>query len=221
MGEASYGAESVNSEIEVTIAADVTALVELDRVKSALDISGSDDDEELLATIDDATSVIAARCLRSLKRETVRETFYADSRGGGAEKLILSRYPVASVASVAIDDVAISSSEYRTARGILYRLTSSGDPAVWRFWRSLVVIYVAGYLLPGQENRDLPAALESACLSLVSAYWSARGRDPTLIQEENEGVARFRYWVGAIGEADDLPPDVIAKIAPYTKGMRR
>ena len=210
----------MNSTLAVNTAADVTALTTVERIKLELNITGADYDELLAAKIDDATSDIALRCLPSLKRETVTETFFPDRQGVQAEKLILRRFPVASVTSITLDEDLVDAAEYRlNDAGLIYRLTTSGHPREWWFIKRIAVVYVAGYLLPGQLNRDLPP-FEAAAIELVSSYWASRGRDPAVMEEENVGVARFRYWVGAIGAAGDLPPGVMSKIQPFRGGMR-
>lgn len=211
----------MNSQLDITTPAEVTALTTLERVKLELRITDDANDELLSAKINEASSDIAVRCRPSLKREGLTETFWPDHRGphSSSDVMILRRYPVASIASVTLDDVVLDPADYRvdTGSGMLYRL-SGGVPCRWWFGRTLVVVYTAGYLLPGQNNRDLPPALEAAAIELVAGYWVARGRDPALRSEEVFGVSRFDYWVGAIGEAGDLPPGVMSKIAPYAVG---
>lgn len=143
-------------------------------------------------------------------------------RGGGA--LELRRRPVVSIASVILDDVLVPSGEYRIdgETGFLCRLTTDGYPCEWWFGKSLAVAYVAGYLLPGETGFDtdpypLPPALQGAAVRLVSSFWASRGRDPTLRSEQLDGVASYTYWVGAVGAAGDLPPDVMSAIAPYQR----
>lgn len=223
----------MNSVIAVVTPAEVTALTTLERIKLELNINSDASDDLLLAKIDEATSDIAMRCEPTLKRETVTETFYPDRNGSCAEKLILRRYPVASISSVTVDGVALAEAvivddvvtalaEYRVdgESGLLYRQTTAGYPRHWSFCQSIAVTYAAGYLLPGEANRNLPPSLEAACIELLSSYWASRGRDPTLRAEENVGVARFEYWIGAVGPAGDLPPGVMSKIRPYRKGLR-
>lgn len=216
----------MNSIVTVTTPADETKLTTVERVILELPDATADDTSLLAAKIDDATSDIAVRVRPSLKRETLSETFwheharvlYYDTRGGNP--LILNRFPVASIASVTLDDTVIDASEYRLdpGTGLLHRLDASGYPSCWWFSKAAVIVYDAGYLLPGQQNRDLPPALEAACIELVGSYWASRGRDPLLKSEENVGVSRFDYWVGAVGQSGDLPPGVMAKISPYMGG---
>lgn len=210
----------MNSTVTVITAADETKLATIERAKATLGIIGTDSDPLLNAALDDATSDIAIRCGPSLKRETITETFYPEFEDYPPREISLSNFPVASIASVTIDGDAVDASEYRfdRATGLLYRMTPDGFPQPWVFYKSLAVVYDAGYLLPGQQGRDLPASLEAACIELVTSYWASRGRDPAIMEREVSGVSRFRYWVGAVGEAGELPPGVEAKIAPFRAG---
>lgn len=220
----------MNSTLEITPAGDITALTTLERVKLELSILGSESDALLSAKIDEATSDIRVRVAPSLRRESVTETIRPEiDRSGcaeavGAPSLLLKRYPIASITSVTLDDEAVDAAEYyhsdagaEIGSGMLFRLDSSGYPSRWSFSKSAVVVYAAGYLLPGEEGRNLPPSLEAAAIELVASYWFSRGRDPMLRAESNEGVARLEYWVGAVGASGDLPPGVMAKIEPFRK----
>lgn len=217
----------MNSIITVVTPAETSNLTTLERVKLELSIYDGASDELLLAKIAEASSDIAVRCGPMLRRETVTETFYTDHYRECAPALILTRRPVAAIidrtvddeliAGVIVDGVGLAAGEYRVKgeNGLLYRSTALGFRYGWEFCQSIAVTYSAGYMLPGQAGRDLPASLEAACVELVSSYWASRGRDPTLKAEENVGVARFEYWIGSVGEAGDLPPGVMQKIQPY------
>jgi len=207
----------MNSTVAVTTPAEVTALSTLDRVKLELRITGSDDDALLEAKLGEASSDIALRCAPSLRRETLTEIFYPDRGPICLDKLLLSRWPVASIATVTLDDEVVDGDEYRVdgERGLLYRLSTTGYPSQWSFSKSLAIDYAAGYLLPGEDGRDLPPSLEAAAIDLVSSYWASRGRDPLLRREENVGVSRFDYWVGAVGASGNLPPGVMSKIEMF------
>lgn len=209
----------MNSILSVTSAAATTRLTTLETVKDELAIASAEHDAILARKIDEATSDIEAHIGRVLRREQVSQTFW--DCDAALKYLVLDRYPVASVTSITLDDEAEPSSEYRLDgdRGLLYRLDSSGYPSAWTWTKALVVVYVAGYLLPGETGRNLPPALESAAIDLVASYWLARGRDPLIKAEDVPGLGRIDYWVGAVGRAGDLPPGVMAKIAPFRRVM--
>jgi hypothetical protein len=210
--------------------AETAALTTLERVKLELGIDNTDGDEILIVKIAEASSDIAVRCAPTLRRETVTQTFYPDRWSECVSALRLRNYPVAAIIDrtveeiiemvptdvlipgVIVDGVGLDAAEYRFVpeNGLLYRANFP-----WAFCQSVAVTYRGGYLLPGQANRNLPASIEAACVELVSGYWHSRGRDPLVKSETNFGVAEFQYWVGAVGEAGDLPPGVMQKISPY------
>lgn len=193
------------------------ALTTLERVKAELGIAGSASDTVLQAKILEASSDIEAHLGRTLRQETLSEVFWG--LRGEVGELVLARYPVASVVSVTVDDEPVDLAEIRIdgAAGLLYRLTEAGLPACWRFGKSLTVVNVAGYRMPGEAGTDLPPALQAACIELVTSYWSARGRDPLLRAEDVPGVGRAEYWVGAVGAAGTLPASVLSKIEPFRR----
>jgi hypothetical protein len=203
-----------------------TKLTTVERVKLELGITDTDSDALLGFKIDEASSDIELHIPRKLSRVTLTETFWhaADARWNGSarcspglEFLKLHRVPVAEIVSVTLDGAAIDSSGYRmdSEQGLLYRLDGSACPGWWSWSRDIVIVHKAGFLLPGEQNRDLPAALESAAIELIASFWASRGRDPMVRAEENVGVSRFEYWVGAVGDAGDLPPSVMSKILPF------
>lgn len=207
----------LRSIVTVTTAPERTALTTLDRVKLELSISGSESDDLLSLKIAEATSDIEAHLRRTLARATLTETFWGDL--GAPEYLVLDRAPVASVTSVMVDDVAVASTEYRldADAGIIYRLDSTGYPSFWLSCKSIVVVYAGGFELPGADAPTLPPALEAAAIALLNSYWQSRGRDPLVRAEDIPGLGSFQYWVGAVGDSGDLPPDVVSKIAPFRR----
>lgn len=192
---------------------DVTTLA---RVKSELGITVSTYDTLLEAKINEASSDIYAYLRRDLARATVSERIW--DFDSSTTRIVLSRRPVVSIASVTLDDVAVTTAEYRldAESGILYALDLNSDASVWCITDEIVIQYVAGYIMPGESGVNLPAAIEGAAVELVSSYWFARGRDPTIRSENVPGLAAVTYWVGAVGGDESmLPPGVVAKLAPW------
>lgn len=209
----------MRSSLTVSTAATVTRLVELSRVKQELNITDNSKDAILGAKIDEATSLIQAELGFTVAREDVVETFWHEGSFDSPEYIVLNRAPVSTVTSIVADDVAVDASLYRLDAkvGQVYALDSSGYPLPWLFVKTLVVTYTGGFLLPGQNGRDLEYAIESGALEYVCQLYLARGRDAAIKSEENVGVRRVDYWVGDIGEPGQLPPSVIAKIAPFRR----
>lgn len=211
----------MRSVLTVTVPATVTALTTLNRVKLELDITSGASDGILEIKIDEASSDIEAALGFRVPKETVAETFWFEQVDRAPEYLVLDRTPVGTITSVVVDGVTYDSSLYRldAATGQLYALDSSGYPFVWYFCKSIVVTYAGGYILPSESNSDLPKGIEGACVDLLQCYWFWKGRDPTVKSEEAPGIMRYDYWVGSVGEAGELPPGVVARLAPYRRAI--
>ena len=220
----------MRSVVEIVAPSESELLTTLDRVKRELNIANDASDEILEDKIAEASSDIARAIPQRLPRESVRETFWHD---GGAHHwrtphhhgnpiqttLFLRRTPVVKIDSVTADDIALDANEFRLDpdASLLDRVSSDGVPCAWFFCKSVVVAYTGGFILPGLSGRNLPPAIEGAVVALVSDYWASRGRDPTLRSESSPGVIERQFWVGAVGEAESLPPRVLASIAPFRR----
>lgn len=209
----------MRSIANITTAPERVALTTLERVKAELGIENDTSDILLSAKILEASSDIESKVGRTFARLGMTERIWGDP--GYAEYFVLNHDPVASVASVTVDDVAVDSAEYRldAKAGILYRLDASGYPCAWSWCKDVVVVYTAGFELPGAESPDLPAALEAAAVELLTSYWTSRGRDPALRSEDIPGIGSASYWVGAVGESGELPPSVMSKISPFRRSQ--
>jgi uncharacterized phiE125 gp8 family phage protein len=216
----------MRSIVEIVTPAESELLTTLERVKAELQITTDANDEILEAKIAEASSDIQAALGKRLPRENLKETFWHDDElrvahlGNPAQTtLFLNRTPVAAIASVTVDDIVLDPSEYRLDpdAGLLDRLSTDGIPCAWRFCKSVIVAYIGGFILPGQDGRNLAYAIEGAVVALVSDYWASRGRDPTLRSESIPGVIDRQFWVGAVGDPGLLPPRVLASIAPFRR----
>lgn len=217
----------------VTIAAPVATvrLTTLDRVKQELNIDDNRKNAILQTKIDEASSDIQAAMGYRLPSEDVTETFWHDSPQylgyhssplyGRADSTIifLKRTPVSKITSVTVDDDVLDPTEYRfdEGAGLLYRIDGSGYPCHWWFGKSVVVVYTAGFILPGESGRNLEPAIEGAVVALVSSYWFNKGRNGMVKSENIPGVRQVEYWVGAVGDPELLPPRVLASIAQFRR----
>ncbi len=201
----------------ITTPPERVALTTLDRVKAELDITTDAKDDLLRAKILEASSDIEAQCRRSFAMAGYTDRFWGGD--GCLEYLNLWQYPIPSIASVTVDDVLVSSGEYRLdgATGVLYRLDASGYAREWSWCKDVVVVYSGGYELPGAETPNLPAVLQAACIELMTQYWTARGRDPSVRAEDVVGLGSVTYWVGAVGADGELPPTVMSKISSFRR----
>lgn len=206
----------MRSITSITTPPERVALTTVERVKAELNITGDAADGLLAAKILEASSDIESKLNRALSRAGVTQRFWGEP--GAAEFFSLDRYPVASVASVTIDDAVVEGEVLLDpGSGLIYRLDASGHPCPFTWCNSAIVVYTGGYEMPGAENPDLPAALEAACVELMTQYWTARGRDPSIRAEDIPGLGSVQYWVGAVGASGELPPTVMSKITPFRR----
>jgi hypothetical protein len=114
--------------------------------------------------------------------------------------------------------VALSASDYRVDKdnGLLYRLCG-GYASLWAFYRDIVIVYVAGYIMPEETSSNLPGALQAGCIDLVKSFWMSRRRDPMVKSVDVPGVIAEQFWVGSVGEEGDLPPSVQEKVMPFRR----
>lgn len=213
----------MRSIVTVTVPKTDSALTTLARVKLELDILSGDTskDEILELKIDEASSDIEAALGFSVPRETVAETFWQEGVIASPTSLILNRTPIASITSVVVDGITYASSLYRydAGTGELFALDSSGFPTFWCFCKSVVVTHAGGYILPSESNCNLPDGIQGACVDLLQCYWFWKGRDPTVKSEAAPGVMTYEYWVGAVGEEGELPPNVMMRLSRYRRAL--
>jgi hypothetical protein len=223
----------MRSVIEIVTAAESELLTTLARVKRELNVSNNANDDLLKDKIAEASSDIELAIGARLPREDVRETFWHDEaehlpshrhhhHTSAQTTLFLTRRPAIEITGVTVDDEPLDAADsWRVDpdAGLLDRL-SDGRPCAWRFCRSVVVNYSAGYVLPDQGNAcTLPRAIEGAVVALVSSYWASRGRDPLLRSEDIPGVIRREFWVGAVGDPQMLPPRILASLDPVRRRL--
>ena len=221
----------------VVTKAKTTALTTLPAVKLALGVSDSADDKWLQTQIDLASIAIcnylgvemAEDGSRTLGRETVTETFDRRSRypyiqpfgvvvprREADSTIVLAKRPVVSIGSIAENGTAVDPADYElfATTGVVKRL-SSYLLAAWPC-TIVTVTYTAGWLLPGDENRNLPVDIEQAAITYVQAQVGARKRDPNVKSVNIPGVRQVDYFYGTPGLDDQmLPIAARAMLNPY------
>lgn len=186
-----------------------TDLVALATVKAELGIEDSQSDAVLERHIDVATARIGRYCARThFASATAVETLRLVRVQSGA--LWLRHWPVASIASVVEDGVALAAGDYELEDGRqLWRLDGADNRSCWPAAK-IVVTYAGGYTLPS----GCPADLAQQCIDLVKLLWNARDRDPAVKGESADGIGSVEYWVGATG-SDALPPEIARGLFNY------
>jgi len=139
------------------------------------------------ALIDQASGMVERHCNRVFARETVREEFYDASNG----TVILTRTPVVAVETVNGATLAESGYGLDKGAGILRSRARYGRETTG----PVEVVYTAGYLLPGQENRNLPVNVERATALVAATILGNRQRDILVKSESVEGIGRTDYWM--------------------------
>lgn len=63
---------------------------------------------------------------------------------------------------------------------------------------------------------SVPNDLADIVLRLVTGRFSAKGRDPSLVQIDTPGVGTQRWWFGSVpGQTGPFPPDIAASLDKY------
>jgi uncharacterized phiE125 gp8 family phage protein len=192
-----------------------TRLATLEALKAELSIPASDptSDVALEGLLDQASAATARWCGLAMARQTLREAFRL---WRPLEVLVLSCGPVAAITAVTEAGTAVAAENWEAdlASGLLWRL-SAGERCRW-IATGIVVDYAAGWLLPGQDGRDLPPEIERACILAAAAMWHARGRDPLLRSEAVEGVGSTSF-LDPRGGMEGLPPQAAGLLAPWRR----
>jgi hypothetical protein len=175
---------------------------------AARELAISDATAGLQELIGQASDVCARYCGRpeGFGRATVRQT----ERNVNLPCIILDRDIAPAITSVIEDGTTLAVTDYELDGSLLYRL--SGDYRIQ--WRATVlqVNYAAGYTL----LTDLPQDIERACLIVLQAIYSSRGRDPHIRSESADGVGSVSY-LDPRSNSDALPAQAITLLQPWRK----
>lgn len=208
----------MESIVTVTTAADSFNLTTTQTIKTELRLTNGTLDAWIDTKLPRASAAAASYCRRTLARQTYSELIRLDF--STIDSIILSEYPVTSVTSVAEDDdaalVAGTDYEFDAVTGILYRLES--DCRVCWTASKITVVYVAGYVLPGNSGRTLPADIEDATIELMKSAYFTRTQNPALKGYDIPGVVSETFLVGSPGdESGAFPPKVCSLLDPYRR----
>ena len=211
----------MGSIISVTTPATNRRLTTVERVQGDLGITGND--AEIGTAIDEASSRIEAELGYHLALETVVETF-RPSHGNyynGSSSILLERTPVVEITAISADTGALVDGEWVVdpVNGLVLWVDGAGMATPWRFYTALSVSYSGGWVMPGDEGRTLPPALEAAAVAYCRSLLSSRDRDPMLRSVEIPGVITRDYYSQnrAGGESSLLPPDVSTMLNPFKR----
>lgn len=137
-----------------------------------------------------ASSTVETICGRSFALERVRQTF--GGHGARGASVTLARWPVVEIHAVTANGSALPADRYELEHGVL--LGGYGR---------VVVEYTAGYVLPGEEGRNLPHDIERVVIQLVKQDFFLHGRDPSIRSEDVDGVGSTSYFgAGSLFDAE-------------------
>jgi len=223
----SVGSYVISSVVIPPASSDLTILA---TVKDDWMIKGGKDDSFLSRAISRCSVAAQQFCNRSFGIATYQDAFrleqgYRTGRivNGARSPIKLSAWPLVSVVSVTVTPpnsaptILTAGTDYEVDQvtGFIYRLDSLGQPRDWNPVQT-VIIYQAGYILPGQNPVDFPGAqtlpvdIEDAVGRMVFSRYSERQRDPFIKSEEVAGISRVDYIVGNPNQGDggNMSPDV-------------
>lgn len=206
----------------VTTPAATTALTTVDAVKTELDITDGSQDAYLETQINRASALICSYlCVHeaddatvTLGRETLLETIDPQPHG---RVLYPSRRPIVSVASITEGATVADPANYKVSAAKIVRVQNSlALDYWWTSWfdQSVVIAYVAGWLLPGDEGRNLPLEIEMACIDMVKEARFNRNRDLSLRSETTEGVDSYTLFDRSKAETV-IPQSIAVTIERY------
>lgn len=181
-------------------------------------------------TISRCSVAVQQFCNRQFGVTTYQDTFrleqgYRTGRvvNGARNPIKLVNWPIVgitSVTTIAANGTTTTLAqgadfEADSATGVLYRLNPAQQPRDWAPIET-VVVYQAGYLLPGQNGPAFPAAqslpldIQDAVSRMVFSRYAERRRDPFIKAQELPGGGRTEYIVGNPnnGDGGNMSPDV-------------
>jgi uncharacterized phiE125 gp8 family phage protein len=187
--------------VTVITAATTTRLTTVTAVKDALGITNEDQDALIARVIDGATAAIQNYTHRIYARQTYEETV----QGHNHPMLMLSHSPIVSITSVMCDGDPITDYVVEdTDNATLYRQVGWAKKA-WVGWEvepafipgtettRYTVTYEAGYLLPGEDDRDLPPNVEEAAIITASDWTSNSYHGGGPVKSKTVGDLKIEY----------------------------
>jgi uncharacterized phiE125 gp8 family phage protein len=141
-------------------------LITLTEAKEFLKIDFNDEDALLDRLITQATAIIQRKYQRDLIQATYTDEEY---NGEGHDLLFIRNFPVQSVTSLKVDDVALDPSEYTVSKytGIIKRKSGYFPEG----WGNIKVSYTGGF--PADDPALEP--FKNECLLLVADLFEGRG----------------------------------------------
>jgi len=175
-------------------------LTTLANVKTALEITGTDDDTYLESLIDRVSTIIESYCDREFDSQTLTEIF----DGTGTEDYQTEEYPIDSITSLSYRTTTLNEDNWQTIESEYYHFyEDQGSVHYMNKFKEGVknykLVYVAGY-------SDIPDDLEQAAIDMISYYYNKR--QSKNVKSESIGDYSITY-AKSENVIDDLGLDVI------------
>lgn len=168
------------------------ALVSLNEVKEALDITTSDHDAKLNGYINRATGIIEVYCQRRFISTTHTNEVYS---GNGSAYIYLRNYPITALtASEYMNNSNLGSPSYSALQSDLFAIETMGgvDRGALYYGGGFIdgvnnyrFSYTAGY-----TDSELPHDLREACIELVGHLFNSRKADRLM---KSESLGQYSY----------------------------
>ena len=207
--------------ITVDTAAESKQLTVLANFKEYLGITVATDDTLIGNLIDRASRQIVSYTRRAFAAQDITETL----EGRFSQLLRLKRFPIITVASVKLEDVLVTATDYtvqRPAVGMIFREDKWADTFAKYDYE---VSYTYGFNLPSFTTNplsadDLPDDIELVAILLAKAMFLSRKRDSGILKETVPAVYSATYGGGGsavAGSGGDslLTPEIQTLLEPY------
>lgn len=206
----------MQKKVKTVVQPAATRLTTVVAVQAELNLPDGEGIERIASLIDQASSAICDYCARQFAQATISETIYTAYGWVNSYRenflpttVILTRLPIVSI-------VKITESMPLTTAFFNYD-EESGVLELPHGTINAEIVYVGGYLLPGQDGRTLPAAVERACIDTVSNFWyKAKRSDPLIKRDMVQGIGQTDYYDPTLaGLTGILPSTAQDALATY------
>jgi len=195
-----YGTRDVSISPEVPAAPFAT----LAAAKEFLGVADASADARLTSLLATASVALENYCGRPIAQRTVTEILDPEEV---VSVLVLSRFPVISLTSVAFDDVAQTPADFRLSRGSGTLRRVDGQPFTAE---KLTIVYEAGYAA-------IPPPVAEACSRYAASLYNSKAQRLAVAAEAVPDLASVTY--GSTGGVSRngvvLPFDVAGLLAAY------
>jgi len=200
-------------------------LATLSDLKVELGITNSAQDTRLTSLLRQASDAIETLVDRRFERRTLTETFQPASWPRSTRTLYLSAWPVVGSITISIAGTSLVEAEYvldLTEGTLKQPIYGVGYGSPWGYdWGGVVTVtYTGGYILPGDEDADLPGDIERACLDLAIRNYHGASRDPTLRSEVVPGVIEQSWSASdSVPVLGGLPLDIAQRLIGHKRAI--